>query len=255
MPPKRSDAGPSSTRRRKMKEGVGGGDQSLVPAATGGTPPLPLPAGATVRYFPLHHQPPFTSTCPPQTTATSQRVFTLLQCVVQGEHFKCVLAEMQRRQYDAVVHEAEEKAAKKVKEKELELNQVARKILGYEHREALFQKENQLLQSKLKYLEDTNASLRAALQEALLRGGKAEETGGSSEVQQDEAESSHVGRHRLAEEVEPIKLACRACGKRVATVMTWPCRHVSTCTRCDETTKACPVCGSIKTTSVEVRLP
>ena len=55
-----ADAGPSSTRRRKMKEGVGGGDQSLVPAATGGTPPLPLPAGATVRYFPLHHQPPFT---------------------------------------------------------------------------------------------------------------------------------------------------------------------------------------------------
>ncbi|XP_071937628.1 probable BOI-related E3 ubiquitin-protein ligase 3 [Coffea arabica] len=292
-----------------MKDGVGGGDQSLVPAATGGTPPLPLPAGATVRYFPLHHQPPFTpymsngafcldlnnnnrhqqqqqqhhrqfsnpllenlTISPPSKPFTSlltgfddqdatppivrdhnAQIDQLIRN--QGEHFKCVLAEMQRRQYDAVVHEAEEKAAKKVKEKELELNQVARKILGYEHREALFQKENQLLQSKLKYLEDTNASLRAALQEALLRGGKAEETGGSSEVQQDEAESSHVGRHRLAEEVEPIKLACRACGKRVATVMTWPCRHVSTCTRCDETTKACPVCGSIKTTSVEVRLP
>lgn len=175
----------------------------------------------------------------------------VLQYFMQGENLKRMLADMQRRQYHALVYEAEERAAKKVKEKELELNQVTRKNVGLEHRECLLQKEIQILNGKVKHLEGTTASLTAALQEAQLRGGQVEGRGSSEDQQQDDVESACVD----ANLVEPVNLACKVCGKRVATMMMWPCRHVSTCKRCDEITKVCPVCSSTKATGVEVCLP
>lgn len=176
---------------------------------------------------------------------------TYLVINLQGDHLKRTLADMQQRQYNVLVYEAEEMAAKKVKEKELELNQMARKIVGLEHRESLLQKENQFLQHKLKHVEETTASLRAALQEAIQRGGKVE-CGGCSEPvgQQDDAESVHVD----PSQVEPVQMACKVCGKQVSTVMMWPCLHICTCKSCDYKTNICPVCSSTKTNSLEVCL-
>ncbi|KAL3524097.1 hypothetical protein ACH5RR_016931 [Cinchona calisaya] len=120
----------------------------------------------------------------------------------QGDHLRRILESMQRRQYEVLECEAEERAAKKLKEKELELNQVARKLVGMEIRENLFQKENQILKNRVRRLEETNNSLRAELQEAILRGGKVERSG-SSEL--DDVESAHVDPHRIP----PLKPVAR----------------------------------------------
>ncbi|KAL3521356.1 hypothetical protein ACH5RR_019505 [Cinchona calisaya] len=267
MPPKTPDA--NTSRRRKMKEVA---DERAVPLplpppTEAPARPLPLPAPAPpVRYFPLHPQPftPFSQHQNPNPTleglnsSAPFKSFTSLltgfedrdplppsvkqfnakidqMITSQGENLKRMFVELQRRQYSVLVYEAEELAGKKVKETELELSQVVRKNVGLEHREAKLQKENQMLQKRVKYLEDTTASLRAALQEAIIGGGKVEGVACSSEApqQHDDLESAHVDPDR----VEPIMLTCNACEKQVATMMMmWPCRHVSTCKKCEETT-------------------
>ncbi|KAA8533938.1 hypothetical protein F0562_031455 [Nyssa sinensis] len=110
---------------------------------------------------------------------------------------------------------AEERASKRLKEKEMELDRAVRRNAELEEKAACFRMEAQVWQAQVKMLEETTANLRAALYQASMRGG-------SREREAEDAESSYIDPER----VEPVSLVCKACGKRVATVMMWPCRHV-----------------------------
>lgn len=114
---------------------------------------------------------------------------------------------------------------------------------------AHYSTEAEVWRTEAKRLENTVGTLRASLLKATVRGGLG--CCGSAGVAAEDAESSYVDPDR----VEPVSLACKGCGKRVATVMMWPCRHVCVCKGCDVVSKTCLVCRSIKTTSIEVVLP
>ncbi|KAL2227304.1 UNVERIFIED_CONTAM: BOI-related E3 ubiquitin-protein ligase 1 [Sesamum indicum] len=139
---------------------------------------------------------------------------------------------------------AEEKAAKKLKAKELELHGKLSENAELERMVEHYKGEAERLLIRVRCLERTTMSLQAGLQEANAARRYAE-------TEQEDAESSYEDPDRVG----PVRLDCKACERQLATVMMWPCRHICVCTRCDSVTKVCPVCCSLKTTSVEVCLP
>ncbi|KAL1559342.1 RING-type E3 ubiquitin transferase [Salvia divinorum] len=109
---------------------------------------------------------------------------------------------------------------------------------------ALFKGEAERLLARVRYLEHAVMSLSEGLQEANAARLYAETV-------EEEGESSFEDPDRVG----PVRLDCKVCERELANVMVWPCRHVCICRRCDATTKCCPVCRMVKTTSVEVCLP
>ncbi|XP_028093052.1 probable BOI-related E3 ubiquitin-protein ligase 2 [Camellia sinensis] len=171
-----------------------------------------------------------------------------------ADQLRRTLADKWQRHYSTLIYAAEERASKRLKERELECELAVRRNAELEQRAAQYSEEAHVWQAKARKLEETAASLRAALrQQANVHGGGGGSrqgcTGCGGGVAED-AESSYVDPDR----VEPVSMACKACGKRVATVMMWPCRHVCVCRRCEAVTKVCPVCLSLKTASLEVFL-
>ncbi|KAL7146638.1 hypothetical protein ABFS83_06G055100 [Erythranthe nasuta] len=137
----------------------------------------------------------------------------------------------------------EEKAAKKLKEKESELQQKTARNIELERLATLYKSEAERLLNRSRQLETMNISLRASLQEA-------NEARRLAETEQED-ESSFEDPDRVG----PVRLDCKVCQRQLATVLIWPCRHLCICTGCQAVTKLCPVCCGLKTNSVEICLP
>ncbi|KZV34902.1 hypothetical protein F511_04876 [Dorcoceras hygrometricum] len=138
----------------------------------------------------------------------------------------------------------EERATKKLREREVELQENMSKNMELKELAAHYEAEKERVHDRVIYLEHVTESLQSLLREAV-------EARRYAETQQDDAESSFTDPDR----VRPVKLECKVCEERVAMVMMWPCRHVCACVQCDAAVKECPACGSVKRTSVQLRLP
>ncbi|MCI21314.1 E3 ubiquitin-protein ligase BOI-like, partial [Trifolium medium] len=82
-----------------------------------------------------------------------------------------------------------------------------------------------------------------------------EEAGGGGvscavEGQAEDAESAYIDPDRVVVVTE-ARGKCRGCEKRVASVVVLPCRHLCICTECDAHFRACPVCFTLKNSTVE----
>lgn len=148
------------------------------------------------------------------------------------------------KHYQDIDRVVEERAAKKLKEMNLQLRRKSSQNEELERLVELYKGEAERLQIRIRFLERAAMSLQSGLQDANAARRYAE-------ADHDDAESSFEDPDR----VDPVRLDCKVCLKKVATVMMWPCRHVCVCTRCEAATKYCPVCRGIKTTSVEICLP
>ncbi|CAN4127755.1 unnamed protein product [Withania somnifera] len=167
--------------------------------------------------------------------------------LIQGEQLKRTLAEKRQRHYRALMGAAEESMARRLREKEAEMEKAARKNAELEARAAQLSAEAQAWQARARARaqEVTAATLQAQLQHAMMNGG--EEGKGSGEPE--DAESAYIDPDRVVESTCP---RCKACRKRVASVVVLSCRHLSLCTECDAVAQACPLCFSIRTSSLEV---
>ncbi|CBI33972.3 unnamed protein product, partial [Vitis vinifera] len=159
----------------------------------------------------------------------------------QGEQLRRTLAEKRQRHYRALLGAAEESVARRLREKEAEVEKAARCNAELEARAAQLSMEAQVWQAKARAQEATAASLQAQLQQAMMSGG-----GGQAE----DAESAYIDPER----VKSSGPMCKACRKRVASVVLLPCRHFCICTQCDGVVQACPLCLSLRDSSVEVFL-
>ncbi|XP_061343959.1 BOI-related E3 ubiquitin-protein ligase 1-like isoform X2 [Gastrolobium bilobum] len=175
----------------------------------------------------------------------------------QGEQLRRALAEKRQRHYRALLSAAEESVARRLNEKEAEVKIATRRNAELEARAAQLSVEAQVWQAKAKAQEAMAVSLQAQLQHAMMSGEKrsGEDGGGVScavgvEGQAEDAESAYVDPERVV--LSGPK--CKGCGKRVASVVVLPCRHLCVCTECDRHLRACPVCLTVKTSTVEVYL-
>lgn len=170
--------------------------------------------------------------------------------LIQGEQLRRTLAEKRQRHYRALIGAAEESMARRLREKEAEIEKAARRNAELEARAAQLSAEAQAWQARARAQEVTAAALQAQLQHAMMNGGAGNEREeGKGGGEPEDAESAYIDPDRVVESTGP---SCKACRKRVASVVILPCRHLCMCTECDAVAQACPLCFSIRSSSVEV---
>lgn len=145
---------------------------------------------------------------------------------------------------------------RKLREKEAEIERATHRHNELVAREAQMRSDVQAWQERAKAQEAAAVSLQAQLQQAVDNCGgvsahdsRAAEEGllcaaaGISGL--DDAESAYVDPERVRWP------SCKACREREATVVVLPCRHLSICPGCDRTALACPLCLTLRKSSVE----
>ncbi|KAJ8468096.1 hypothetical protein OPV22_030648 [Ensete ventricosum] len=171
----------------------------------------------------------------------------------QGEQLRRTLAEKHQKHYRVLLCAAEESAARRLREKELEVQRAQRRSTELEDRLACLRTESMAWQAKAMADQATALSLHAQLQHAASAAAAAAPPmmgGGRNETPPaEEAGSAYVDPDR----VEPER-SCRACRRRAASVVLLPCRHLCLCDACDAATAAesCPVCRGVRTGSIQV---
>ncbi|MCL7030396.1 hypothetical protein MKW94_018015 [Papaver nudicaule] len=191
----------------------------------------------------------------------------------QGDQLRRTLAERRQSHYQALLGIAEESVSKRLREREAEMEKAVCKNAELEARVAQLRAEAQVWQAKAKAQEETAVNLQAQLQHAIMSGagGCAQDNkrdnesgmlgcagGGGGEAE--DAESAYIDPERVV----PVSVSstatslvgpsCKACRRRVASVVLLPCRHLCLCTECDTAVEACPLCLSYRSASVEVFL-
>ncbi|CAK8562637.1 unnamed protein product [Lathyrus sativus] len=173
----------------------------------------------------------------------------------QGETLRRTLTEKRQRHYRELLTTAEEALSQRLREKEAEVAKATRKNAELEARAAQLTMEAQAWQAKARAQEAAAASLQAKLQQTIMCQ-TGDDAGGVScavEGQASDAESAYIDPDRVVVVAE-ARGKCRACLKRVATVVVLPCRHLCICRECDAHCSACPVCLTLKNSTVEVFL-
>ncbi|KAL4280636.1 hypothetical protein GQ457_03G021590 [Hibiscus cannabinus] len=179
----------------------------------------------------------------------------------QGEELQRALAEKRQRHYRALLGAAEESVARRLREKEAEVEKAKRRNTELEARAAQVSVEAQVWQAKARAQEATAVSLQSQLQQAIMRGGAALahdsrrgddglNWAGGVEGQAEDAESAYVDPERVVAS-GPV---CKACRTQVASVVLLPCRHLCLCTECDRLAQTCPLCLTVRHSSIEVFL-
>ncbi|KAE8713782.1 hypothetical protein F3Y22_tig00110206pilonHSYRG00479 [Hibiscus syriacus] len=179
----------------------------------------------------------------------------------QGEELRRVLVEKRQRNYRALLGAAEESVERRLREKEAEVEKAKRRNAELEARAAQVRVETQVWQAKAMAQEATSVSLQAQLQKAIMSGGAAVthdgkrgndglNCAGGMQRQAEDAESAYVDPDRVV----LTGPACKACGTCVASVVVLPCGHLCLCTECDRVAEACPLCLTVRNSSVEVLL-
>ncbi|KAE9613117.1 hypothetical protein Lal_00027649 [Lupinus albus] len=173
----------------------------------------------------------------------------------QGEQLRQTLAEMRERHNWSLLNTLDESVARRLREKQTDMEKATRRNAELEAHVAQLSVEAQVWQAKVKAQESTAASLQAQLHHAIMMSheNRVVEDGGvlSCAVgHAEDAESAYVDPDR----VTVSGPNCRGCDTRVASVVVLPCRHLCVCTECDMHFRACPVCLTVKNSSIQVCL-
>ncbi|CAI9095539.1 OLC1v1031522C3 [Oldenlandia corymbosa var. corymbosa] len=245
----------------------------------------------------LHHQPQHSFSLSPQSSAQSSVLLSILSddlashikqqrdevehfLLAQGEQLRRTLAEKRQRHYRSLLSAAEESVARRLREKEAEVEKASRRNAELEAKAAQLSIESQAWQHRAKMQEHMAANLQAQLERAIISTGGAGAAGTgynnnnnnnnnvASQVQErdewggndsgavgggeaEDAESAYIDPDRVVEKPGP---PCKACRRRVASVVLLPCRHLSLCTECDAVAQACPLCLGLRSSSLEIFL-
>ncbi|EOA38297.1 hypothetical protein CARUB_v10009788mg [Capsella rubella] len=178
---------------------------------------------------------------------------------VQAEELRRTLVERRNKHYKALIGAVEEPLVRKLREKEAEIERATRRHDELVARESQLRNDAQAWQGIAKSQEATAASLQAQLHQAVNKCGglsaqdsRAAEEGllcaGAGISGLEDAESAYIDPERMT------RPSCKACRKREATVVMLPCRHLSICPGCDRTALACPLCLTLRNSSVEAIL-
>ncbi|KAM0015652.1 putative transcription factor C2H2 family [Helianthus debilis subsp. tardiflorus] len=164
----------------------------------------------------------------------------------QGEELRRKLAEKRQRHYHALIGVVKESATRIIREKEAVVERAARRNAELEARATQLSAEAQVWEAKARAQEAVAAALQAELQQAVVAVTCVSQV---EEVAAADAESSYIDPERVVVVSGP---GCKACGKRVASVVLLPCRHLCVCSECDDVVQACPLCLSLRSSSIEV---
>ncbi|XP_019430489.1 PREDICTED: BOI-related E3 ubiquitin-protein ligase 1-like [Lupinus angustifolius] len=182
-----------------------------------------------------------------------------------GEDLQSTLAARRQRHYQELLRAAEEAVARRLREMEGEVDKATRRNAELEARAAQLSSEAQVWQAKARAHEAAATSLQVQLQQTIIAAGAGRCHGGDDGGaglscaldggQAEDVESAYIDPDRVEVITSAAARAkCRGCEKRVASVVVLPCRHLCMCAGCDAHFRACPVCLTLKDSTVEVHL-
>lgn len=167
---------------------------------------------------------------------------------------------MKQRHMASFLSAIEKGLAKKLQEKDMEIENMNRKNRELIQRIKQMAAEAQNWHYRAKYNESVVNLLKSNLQQAISQGADQGKEGfGDSEL--DDAASYINTNNYLTVPSGPGKsisqnhqMICRACKAKEASVLLMPCRHLCLCKDCDVLVAVCPVCQFVKNASVPVHL-
>lgn len=169
---------------------------------------------------------------------------------VQEEHILNGVREMRQRQMAAFLSTIEKGVARKLKEKELEIENINKKNKELVEKIKQVSVEAQSWHYRARQNESMVNVLKSNLDKATAQGADHLKEGcGDSDV--DDAASSCVPPRKA---LSNPQMACRACKNKEVCMILLPCRHLCLCKDCEVYIDACPVCQSMKTAGVQVFL-
>ncbi|KAK9119740.1 hypothetical protein Scep_017833 [Stephania cephalantha] len=184
---------------------------------------------------------------------------------VQEEHISKGVREMKQRHMASFLSTLEKGVGKKLREKEIEIENMNRKNRELVERVKQVAMEAQSWHYRAKYNESVVNVLKNNLRQAIAQGADHVKEGcGDSEV--DDAASSYIDQnHRLnlpggssipfgSQRGLKENMVCRACRAREVSILLLPCRHLCLCKDCEGFIEVCPICRSMKSKSVQVFL-
>lgn len=187
-----------------------------------------------------------------QTQQQSDEIDRFL--MAQGEILRRTLEENRKRQYRALIGAAEKTISVRLKEKHMEIEKASRRNSELHARVTQLSAESQAWQARARSQEATAAAIQAQMQQVIASASRRAGGDGNAATvcaggDTEDAESAYIDPDRAAVSTGP---SCRACHHRVASAVMLPCRHLCLCAACDAVAHACPVCLSVKSSSVEV---
>ncbi|KAG5062072.1 hypothetical protein GLYMA_02G035800v4 [Glycine max] len=183
---------------------------------------------------------------------------------LQKEQLSKGVRDMKQKHMAALLTSIEKGISTKLKEKDVEIENMNRKNRELAERIKQVAVEVQSWHYRAKYNESIVNTLRNNLQQAISQGAEQGKEGfGDSEVDDD---ASYIdpnnflnilaapinSTHKSYQDME--NLTCRACKVKTVSMLLMPCRHLCLCKDCEGFINVCPICQLIKTASVEVHL-
>ncbi|KAL9271684.1 E3 ubiquitin-protein ligase BOI-like protein [Drosera capensis] len=172
---------------------------------------------------------------------------------LQEERLAKGVRDMKQRHMASFLSTIEKVVSKKLREKDVELENVNRRNRELAERIKQVATEAQTWHSRAKYNESVVNVLKTNLQQAISQGAadQGKEGFGDSEID-DAASYVPSGRGKSTLRGPAENLVCRECGRREVSILLMPCRHLCVCKECDMLLNICPVCNVMKNASVEV---
>ncbi|OIV91898.1 hypothetical protein TanjilG_17890 [Lupinus angustifolius] len=178
-----------------------------------------------------------------------------------AEKVRVELHEQKMRQSRMLLATIQEAMAKKLREKDEEIQRIVKLNMALQERVNSLCVENQIWRELAQTNETTANHLRSNLEQVLAHVGEDRHVA-AAEVVVDDAQSSCGSNHEVEAGDDTAASAavgggrnmCKNCGVRESIVLLLPCRHLCLCTNCGSTIHNCPVCNCGMEASVHVNL-
>ncbi|XP_072953037.1 probable BOI-related E3 ubiquitin-protein ligase 2 [Typha angustifolia] len=194
---------------------------------------------------------------------------------LQNERLRSGLEEARKRHCRILLSAVEQKAVRRLKEKEAELENASKRNMELEEKVRQMSAENQIWFNVAKNNEAIVSSLRSSLEQVLQNNinsnnnggevrrsegfGDSDDVGGFAAAAADDAESCcfEGGEKGVAKVNEQLRYrrSCKVCNAKDVCVLLLPCRHLCLCKDCDSKVDTCPICNSTKNASLYIFMP
>ncbi|KAK7407249.1 hypothetical protein VNO78_08991 [Psophocarpus tetragonolobus] len=178
---------------------------------------------------------------------------------LQKEQLSKGMRDMKQKHMAVLLTSIEKGISAKLKEKDMEIENMNRKNRELAERVKQVAIEAQSWHCRAKYNESVVNALRNNLQQAISQGAEQGKEGfGDSEVDDDASyidPNNYLNIPATQKSYQDMdNLTCKACKAKPVSMLLMPCRHLCLCKDCEGFINVCPVCQWIKTASVEVYL-
>lgn len=176
-----------------------------------------------------------------------------LDCIlqVQNERLRSALRERKKRQLAILLRSMESRALNLMRRKEDDLARATKKTMELEADLSKAEMEKNSWQRLAEENEAMAMDLSNTL-EQVMRENLVWVSNGAEDAESLFCGSSTAVREQGEVKEESKKMACKRCNSRRSCFIFLPCRHLCSCKSCEVFLDACPVCKSVKETSMKV---